>query len=189
MTRGLTLIEILAAVAIFSIIIGAISGLFISAIRSQGRVLATQEILDQASYAMEYMGRAIRMARKDLNDDCIPAESNYETSASRVLDSTTYSGPGLEFMNYKGICQEFFLDTDDNRLKEIKAGYTAPLPLTSSELQVNSLNFNLSGETQADDLQPRVTIFLELLGRGASGAEPKIQIQTSISQRTLDVEY
>jgi len=187
-SEGVTLIEMLVAVTIFGITIGAISGLFISGIRTQRRVLATQELLDQTSYALEYMGRALRMAKKDTNRTCLTtANYNYENPSGVST---------VRFINYNGICQEFF--SENNQLKEKKSsdGTAANLPpsgtpITSDKLQVNFLKFNLSGEAQppTDNLQPRVTIFMEIEGRGPVGERPKIQIQTSISQRDLDVRY
>ncbi|MBZ9569599.1 prepilin-type N-terminal cleavage/methylation domain-containing protein [Patescibacteria group bacterium] len=183
--KGLTLIEMLVALTMFSIIVGAISGLFISGIRSQGRVLATQEILDQTSYVMEYMGRAIRMAIKDLNGECTSvANLNYEKTSSGT--------GGIIFKNYDGICQEFFREWDAmegvHRLKEIK-GVTGNY-LTSPNLDVVSFNIGPDASWDQNDTdQPRATIFLEIeSGRPMiTGSPPKIQIQTSMSQRSLDV--
>jgi len=192
--KGVSLIEMLAAVAVFAITIGAISGIFISAVRSQRRILATQELLDQTSYVLEYMGRALRMARKEstataecphVTTDCLSSvDLNYENSGNQ----------DLRFLNYTCTCQRFFLEAATGRLKEHKdwtlvggspSGGTENY-LTSDKLQINSLKFSLSGQSQTDLFQPRVTIFSEILGRGAAGEQPKIQIQTSISQRPLD---
>jgi len=181
--KGQSLIEMLAAVTMFAITIGAISGLFISGIRSQRRVLATQELLDQTSYVLEYTGRALRMAKKELSSPpaCLTVcgrGCNYELTTN-----------GIKFIDYRNVCTEFFLDTVNHQLEKTAEGTT--LPLTSSKLQVNSLRINLSGEVQptADYLQPRVTIFLEIEGRETGIGRPKIQIQTSTSQRDLDVTY
>jgi len=176
--KGVSLIEMLAAVAIFLITIGAISGIFISAIRAQRRVLATQELLDQTSYVLEYMSRALRMAIKDdiesdgVVKNCLTGTKvNYETISN-----------GIKFRNYRNECQTFYLDS--YRLKESKEGVENYL--TSDKIVVQNFKINPSGEVQTDTLQPRVTIFLEVLGRGTTGEKPKIQIQTSISQRNLD---
>ena len=184
--KGVTLIEMLVAVTVFAITVGAISGIFISGIRTQRRVLATQELLDQTSYVLEYMGRALRMAKKDLTGNCLTTAGtkyNYESDLGRI-----------RFLNYDNKCQEFYLA--GNILMERKSDDGTPtwiidLPLTSSHLQVNSFKINLSGQAQppTDYLQPRVTIFLEILGRETGLGRPKIQIQTSVSQRDLDVQY
>jgi len=188
-SRGVTLIEMLVAVTIFTITIGAISGLFISGIRSQRRVLATQELLDQTSYILEYMGRALRMARKELicTDKTNPATCSCLTTNGYGYNYELITN-GIKFIDYNGVCTEFFLEgLEGGRLKK-RIG-TNTWELTSAKLQVNSFNIAPSGWGQGDTLQPRVTIFLEILGRGAAGEQPKIQIQTSISQRSLDVQY
>lgn len=181
--KSFTIVELLVALAIFSLIVGSASGIFVSAIRAQRKALAQQELLDQTSYLMEYISRSVRMARKELSaPDCLSEHGlNYATTSSRVISGKTYSGLGLRFRNYQGICQEFFVDSQ--MLKEWKEGYLEPLPLTSGNLKVNSFNVNLVGQSQDDDLQPKVTVFFEIEGR----EQTKIKIQTSLSQRNPDI--
>jgi len=180
--KGVTLIEMLAAVAIFAITIGAISGIFISAIRTQRRVLASQELFDQTSYVLEYMGRALRMAKKDKDGTYIQVGKNYEVSPW---------GDSIKFIKFdyatnSDVCYNFYLDSNQ-QIYESK-NWAAGIAQTSEKLSVNSLKFNLSGDEigESPNLQPRVTIFLGIEGREAAGSRPKIQIQTSISQRNLD---
>ena len=178
--KGVTLIEMLVAVTIFAIVVGAISSIFISAIRTQRRVLATQELLDQTSYVLEYMGRALRMAKKDSNGSCITVGTNYLTNPP-VNDAIQF----IATTNTGDECTAFHLV--GNKIVKTIMSTGESFDLTSANLQVNSLKFNLSGESESDTLQPRVTIFLEIEGREAAGSRPKIQTQTSISQRPLDV--
>ncbi|MDP3991097.1 MAG: prepilin-type N-terminal cleavage/methylation domain-containing protein [Candidatus Nealsonbacteria bacterium] len=167
---GFTLIEMLVAVSIFTLLVGAGSGVFISVLKSQRYTLAMQEVLDQSSYLMEYMSRTARMAQKDLTGVCTgSAKTNYGSA-----------GQCLKFLNYKGECQQFCLD--GGRIKEIKSGNQNYL--TSSNLQALVFSIVLTGEEQyPDDRQPRVSLFLKIEGR--EGA--KIELQTTISQRNPDV--
>ena len=165
--KGFTLIEMMVAVAIFTLLISAGSGIFISFIRVQRQSLATQEVLDQTSYLMEYMSRAIRMAKKDIDGDCtLAAKLNYY-----------FDGQCLKFINSQDECQEFCLE--DGTLKDENENN-----LTSDTLTVSSFDIDLAGENQLDDEQPKVTIFLEIQGREQSA----IKIQTTISQRNPDVQ-
>ncbi len=179
-SSGFTLVEILVAMAIFSIVTGVAIGVFATAMKLQRKILAEQQVLDQTSYALEYMSRAIRMAKKDLTGSCLTsagAKNNYETDGSRI-----------RFLNYMNKCQEFF--SQGGQLKEQKstdnsaANFEAALPLTSDDL---SADFKIasSGWDQDDNLQPAVTMFLDIEGQNLA----KIQIQTTISQRNLDVKY
>jgi len=169
--KAFTLIEMMVTVLIFSIVIGAVIGVFVSALQVQRYNLAYQQLLDQTSYAMEYMGRAIRMAVKDDGVGCISSGFNYQDSAS-----------GIKFVNYKGECQEFLLEGGQLKV-EVDSG--GKIPLTSDDFNVTSLDFEVSGDEVDDNLQPRVTIFTEIQGGGA-GPQPEITIQTTISQRNLD---
>lgn len=166
--KGFTLIEMVVAVAVFTLLVTASTGVFLSAIRAQKTSLATQEVLDQTSYLMEYMSKALRMARKDMTGACTgTAKLNY-----------AFENQCIKFNNYQAACQQFCLD--GTRLKDEDGNY-----LTSDSLTVSSFNVILSGEIQppADNQQPRVTIFLEVQGKDGSN----IQIQTTISQRNPDV--
>ncbi len=174
-----TLIEILVAVSIFIAVLAAPTGFFVGSLNVQQKALASQKLLDNTSYVLEYISRALRMAKKDdINGiNCLSGNKiNYEITAS---------GQGIKFRNYNDECQEFYLEGD--RLKESKDGIENYL--TSGDLEITSLKFKISGQTQADDDQPRLTLFLN--AKGAKGKKPELQpeikIQTTISQRNLDV--
>jgi len=170
--KAFTLVEMLVAILIFSIIIGAATGVFISAIRMQRYNLTYQQMLDQTSYAMEYMSRAIRMAQKDTGAECIAtAGKNYELIGDSSLEFKTYKSPTE--------CWRFFLD---NKHLKINKGGTVYYLITSSKFEVTSLKFNVLGDEA--EKQPRVTIFMEIQGKDY-GSQPKIRIQTTISQRNL----
>lgn len=167
MKNSFTLVEILVAVAVFSFMVAVASGVFASGLKSQRTSLATQELLDQTSYLFEYMSRAIRMARKDTTGIC--------TGAAKL--NYAFSGNCLKFSNYKNNCQRFCLE--GTRLKDQDGNY-----LTSKNLRVTNFNVNLSGQTQNDDYQPKITFFLGVEGEEGSS----IKIQTTISQRNLDIQ-
>lgn len=188
---GYSLIEILVSITIFSIAVAGPTGIFISSVRSQNRALSLRQTLDNVTYIIEYVSRALRMAKKEVGDPltCLPSYGlNYATTTLRDLGAgpTTYSGLGIKFIHRDDSCREIFLDRADKRLKESRDG-AAPLPLTSAALEVSFLGFRISGKGQDDNYQPRITMVLEIAG-DASGLQ-KTKIQTTISQRNLDVMY
>lgn len=178
-SKGFTLIELIVVVSVFSIIVLTASVLFVSLVQQQRRALSQQELLNQTSYVVEYMSRALRMAKKDTAGTCLGA-----TDLNYKLTPDNY---GIKFINHSNndICQEFFWDSGDKRLKESKDGGVTSLPITSESLQVNYFKIKLSGESDVDTLQPRVTLSMEIQSEGFSD-QPKKQIQITVSQRNLD---
>lgn len=178
--KGFTLIELLVAMGVFTLVVSIVSGIFVFSIRQQKIILANQLILDQASYALEYMSRALRMAAKAFNDDCIPSGLNYQ--------KTQTEQGGIKFINtlYENNCQEFYLSSEGEIMYNISPSSSA-LPLTSkNKLKVTKLEFNISGQNEGDNIQPLVTIYMEIESPYIKEAK-KIKIQTSISQRFLDI--
>lgn len=191
--KGYTLVEVLMAVAIFFTLVAGPSGLFISSLRSQARILALREVADNTSYVFEYVSRALRMAKKELNcgdkalpETCFCLKSNGYGSNYEI----TQGGRGIKFNNYQDtpVCQEFFWDINDNRFKESKNGAIPAVPLTSDDLEITMLKFEVFGEGQEDDFQPRVTILFEITKKGLANF-PAIRAQTTVSQRNLDIWY
>ncbi len=181
--RAFTLVEILVSIAIFSLLIAGPTGFFISSIKGQKKALSTQELIDNASYFLEYFSRAVRMAQKEKNigspEACLSFDGiNYELT----------EGPGIKFINYKGECQKIYLESSTKRLKEERGGQETGY-LTSVNLEVVDFQVKLFGETQSDNFQPKVTVLLKMKGTSQSEEmNPEISIQTTLSQRNLDIE-
>ncbi len=175
--NGFSLIELLVVVFVFSLVILATTGLFISAIRYQKKFFLQQELLNQSSYVVEYFGRALRMAKKDESGSCL--SSNLIGKSYEI----TRNGFGIKFINHSNndICQEFYLDLNDKTIKEIKNGGLA-IPLISNNFEVSKFKIKFASGV----FQPRITIFIEIQAKGRDN-EIKKQIQTTISQRNLDV--
>ena len=183
--NGFTLTEMLISMAVFSLVLVGASGIFVSAIRTQKRALAAEEISREASYLTEHISRALRMAKKDDIGgvvNCLMGDkTNYE-----IINTATSTG--IRFRNYKDQCQEFYLDMTTYQLME-RIDSATSTPLTSSNLRVNYFNVKILGVDQppADYQQPRVTIAMEITKPG--GSQPKIKVQTTVSQRQLDFAY
>lgn len=182
--NGYTLIEIMVAVSIFFIVIAGPTSFLIYSLKSQQRVLAYQTILDNVSYALEYMSRAVRMAEKDdreIGGDSVSCLAGYMVNFEVNGDKNE-----IKFRNYNNKCQRFYFE-DGKLMMEDEQG---SVPLTSDDLEITSLKFEVSGEEQEDDnFQPKVTILMNIRKNIGAGSQPEIRIQTTISQRNFDVLY
>jgi len=175
--KGFTLVELMVGMTIFTLILAAVIGILISGIKAQRLILRQQQALDQLSFAIEYMSRSLRMAkREDGTFPCLSNDLSYQNPNSPNISS-------VRFINHlqEDDCQEFSLE--GNRIKysiKINQG-REDLYLTSSELTIQALSFKLQGESKSDTYQPRITIFLNI-------TSPLIlRLQTTISQRNLDI--
>jgi len=175
---GFTLLELVVSIFLFSVVMGSITTIFILSVRQQRIILKNQNVLDQTSYALEFMSRSLRMAGRDSSGSCVGvAECNYATTSNGIKFKNNLDG---------GDCQEFFLEND--QLKYKKSSWPAEgIPLTAtSSIKVKQLKFEVKGNCESDNIQPLVTIFLDIENPMQGGE--KIKIQTSISQRNLDYQ-
>lgn len=186
---GYTLIEVLVAVVIFSITVAGPTGLFISSLRGQTRTLLLGRMTESSSYSLEYMSRALRMAKKDLNGTCIDVKTNYKNPSG--ISS-------IQFLKYdealsKDICMEFLVQAgqlgERRSANEQSSGLGNFSALTPNELEVTSTQakFVITGQGQDDNLQPRVTIYFRMTKKNQ--LQPEIRIETTVSQRNLDFFY
>ncbi len=187
------MIEILVAVFVFILVIGAVVGLLVSTVQSQGTIIKEQKVASETSYVVEYMSRALRMAQRDDGNDCLeytyPHKYNYE-----LIDAVGEYGPTIRFLNYDDICQEFYLE--DNKIYERKSSDKSKsnLPLsgvvmTSSNISVEELFFHKGGSNwhlseSTDGNQSKVTISMRV---GYGDERTSINLQTTVSQRNLNV--
>lgn len=183
--NGFTLIEILVSVFLFFALIVMVLGFFGYALTGQRKALASQEISDQMSYVTEYISRSARMAKKDMGGTCLEPANAGKNYTNPIGDDS------IRFLNYEGLCQEFYLE--DGQLKRRKsttglsADFTVPVDLTSSKLKVNSAQFNIIGDSVGDTIQPRVTISFDVEKKDTDQRyNAQVKIQSTISQRNLD---
>ena len=203
--KGFTLVELIVVMAIFLFVIGAALSIFISIIKDQRRVLAEQQFLNQVSYAEEYISKGIRMAKAEVNENClIDSEGHDHPGYIYLLTHPHPNGQsykGIKFINQSGIsassdpiCEEFFLDTD-GVLKESQNN-GSPVALTPANLQIDSVIFLINGSSDSyveqcigtdPCVQPRVTMIMKVKIAGDND-EPMRTIQTTLSQRNLNVK-
>lgn len=206
MKKGFTLIELIVVIAVFLFIVGTAIGIFISIVRHQRIILAEQELLNQASYALEHMSKALRMAGKDVTGLTCFGSTDYAGYNYLLTnpDSSTGFYKGIKFVNQSDddVCHEFYLDNDDPEnpiLKEKKNGEPSNgIALTSDKFMINSIKFGVNGGNgcygvdcadgshELDGIQPRITIYLEIQTKGDDQLPKKIQ--TTISQRDLNAQ-
>jgi len=192
--KGFTLVELVVAMAVFLFIIGAAITVFLSIIQHQKTVLQEQKVLNQLSYAIEHMSKALRMAKKAETEDsaCITTDPPLcaETFGCAYMftkyDMVLGYPKGVKFINQSdsNACTEFYLE--GKVLYEVKDGGLA-VALTSEDLNINSIRFSAKGGQYGAPgynypIQPEVTFRLNVQ---ISEGEQERVFQTTVSQRNL----
>ncbi len=190
--KGFSLIELVVVLAVFFIILAVTIDIFISVVQNQKRLSEEQELLNQASYATEYMSKALRLAVKDPDGTCL-GTTGYVYVLTHCPNGTLQACQGIKFINGSdnNACQEFFLDESVSAtnppLRGIKNGGAAQ-NILSSKFNIKYGRFILDGDrtvhsaTSSDAVQPKVTMLLDILT--ASNQSEKV-IQKTVSQMSV----
>ena len=189
--KGVTLVELVVALALFMAVIGVTVSIFLSVVSQQRAILQQQAVLNQASYLTDYLGRTIRMSLKDTAGNCLTDESGPHPGAIYLLtrqENGFYQG--LKLLANNGVCHEIFLD-EDGALKETKGGQE-PQNILSDAFVIPYARFIINGDkelgqaTGVDGLQPRVTFMINIL-TNVNGTPKNTFIQTTVSQINLNL--
>jgi prepilin-type N-terminal cleavage/methylation domain-containing protein len=185
-SKGFTLIETLVSLFIFGMMSVALVNIFVGTLNTQTRILQNQDLMSQSSYALEHMGKIIRMAEKDTVGTCAPVGENYEVANG--VKSITFLAYDSKSAKY--ICVKFSLE--NNAIKESRStdekasNLQTAQAITSSSVYVSDLAFEVTGDSLGDLIQPKVTIMINMR-YNSSFDPPRLIMQTSISQRKLDI--
>ena len=172
--KGFTLVELLVSITVFAVVVAGATQMFASSIRGQLIILKSHNLLNETSYLTEYVSRSLRMAQRDVDGKCIDKGKNYAVSSGQIT-----------FMNYKGLCQSFKLDS--GVVKVAQASNTSEFVfnnLTSPDLNVSLLDFSVEGDENGH--QPKVTLAFTISNK--SGYAFTTHFQTSVSQRNLNTD-
>ncbi|MDD4900846.1 MAG: prepilin-type N-terminal cleavage/methylation domain-containing protein [Patescibacteria group bacterium] len=170
--RGVSLLELLVAVTMFTVIILSATSIFKMVVDGQRNAISAQNVQENMRYALERMSKEIRMAQLS-NDACLPAAVN-------KVFNTASSTSELYFKNKDGNCVKYYLE--NSRLKITVVGVVSDF-ITPSSLEVSNLKFYVGDDLIGafHSLQPYVTMVLDIkaLGQAMHGQNMKIQITVS----------
>lgn len=173
--KGITLLELVVAVGIFSLTIVSATQIFKAVIDGQRSAIASQNIQESVRYALERMSKEIRMAKRDKAGYC------------SGLPNRTYRsimGQNLHFLNYRNECIYYYAQDDRLFVRWDPPGPELEImPLTPASIKVNNLRFDVI-DPMTGTFQPRVTIIIELENNtDIEKHENPIFMQTTVSLR------
>jgi len=181
--KGTSLIELLVAMSLFSIIILSSTQIFKMVTDGQRNAISAQNVQENIRYAMEKMSKEIRMAGVS-NHDC---EAIFTPSATAVYKvfNTADSNTKIYFKNKDNKCVAYYLE--NNRLKiTVGTGVNAVTDFaTPSKIVVSNLKFYVVDDLIGafHSLQPSVTMVMDAKAVGLAINEQKMKIQITVSSR------
>ena len=159
--QGLTMIELLIAVAIFVVVVSIIFSIFLTGLKGYKKAIAVQNIQDNARYLLSFIAKEVRMS--DINS---ANDSN--------LDITRHDGQNIVY-NFDGA-----------NIQRIVTGDPIVSGSINSEEVTVSGRFDVSGIGDEDPPeQPRITIMIKV--ETIEGEKAEIIVQTTLSPRNLEI--
>ncbi|HEY4515243.1 MAG TPA: prepilin-type N-terminal cleavage/methylation domain-containing protein [Candidatus Paceibacterota bacterium] len=186
MKKGFTLIELLVAMSLFAVVIVIAVGAVIALARAADRSAAIITAIHNLDYAVEQMGRTIRVGTKYYCSNGVHPIGN-ETQDCGWGQARS----GLSFTDKDDDRIVYSLNAARGSLDRVDL--SNPLhqtfSITSPEIFIENMSFNVIGSSPQDSAQPRVMIRIK--GKTTvSGLKPEEQapfdLQTTISQRAPD---
>ena len=173
-SMGFTLIEMIVALGLFTVVIlvgvGSLTGM--SAAASKAKTASI--VIDNLNFALENMARSMRTG---MDYHC-----GLGGMITEPADCPTGS-PAVAFKNDSGKTVVFRKNGTQIERSVDEGPF---LSITSPQISVETLNFFVDGSIAGDGAQPKVLIVV----RGTAGVKEKEQttfnIQTTVSQRIFD---
>lgn len=166
MNKGFTLIELIVAVFIFSVLAMIAGGDFVSTISLQRRALNIKKVEENGRFILELMAREIRVSSPiNTADTACPGSFSPAININHPVNgNVVYSLVGGE-------------------IHRIVNGIDSVI--SSPDVKVSRLNFCISGNAANDGRQPLVTVLLGLKAGEGTKEEAALDLQTTVSQRLL----
>ncbi|MBY0538639.1 type II secretion system GspH family protein [Patescibacteria group bacterium] len=192
---GFTLIEMLVALSLFTIVVTIAVGAFLSLIGASKSVQGEQSVITTLTFVLDSMTREIRTGTNYYCNTRSVLDDPTQVSTSTVRDCAGGSD-GLSFIeagtsvtsgaSNRRIAYYFDTSSATNTIMR-KVGNGTPQSIVSDGITVTNAEFFVTGSdrlgTGTDINQPTVTIVLE--ARDENGATTTLQ--TTVTQRELDI--
>lgn len=170
-SSGFTLLEILVAISLFSVVVLTILAIFSKMTQTQYEIADMQTVQNNARYLMETLSREARMARVD-DGTCADSGKVFKITNDVIL----------EFKNSKGQCVKYEFKPADKKIYKTMAG-GSEISLVSSDTEVSYAKFYSRDNIASGGDQPFVTFFANLKNVNYDDASKELRIQTSLSAR------
>ena len=176
--RGFTLLEMIVAVGLFSIVMVIVTGAYLSLVALDRQARATSSTVSNLSFALDSMTRALRTGRAYNCGSPIDDAGNCPAG-----------GNSMSYTDSSGQTVTYLLKSDGTigQCTTTPCLQATATSLTDPSITVQSLTFYIRGGGVGDNLQPQVTIVMKGTMPTGTGTTATFDIQTSATQRLLEI--
>jgi prepilin-type N-terminal cleavage/methylation domain-containing protein len=214
-TLGFTLIEMIVSLALFSVVVTVAVGALLMLIGANDQLQGEQSVMTNLSFALDSMTREIRTGTNyycvssNIESGFFVNGTSLEPPTLAADATQACSGGNTSDNNYHGIIFTeagdsitgqtsgsdrrimYFLDRDAGQIFR-RVGNEDRQSIVASGIVIQDADFFVSSPGPltpgGDTIQPAVTIHIEALdANGASASEKVFFIQSTVTQRTLDL--
>lgn len=186
--KGFTLIEMLVSIALFSVVLTVTLGTIMTIVDSNRKARSLMSVTNNLNFAVDSMVRSFKSGdvADILGGGDIIVDPSKECFRTFEVNYAALSG-SPDFSEKRWV--EYCKNGDGVLTKEIGDEYGSisggvAVPLTSPDVKIDTLEFQISGET---DGQPFLTIILAGTVKVSEKISSSFSIQTSVSQRKLNI--
>ncbi len=177
--RGFTLVEMIVAVALFSIVMLVSITALLSLIDANRKARTLQSVVNNLNVALDGMVRSLRMGHTYRCDDQDPIKTG--------SNSCPTGGDTVSFIANDGGTVTYRWDSASKRLQIARDGGTYAY-LTAPEIEILEMKFYVAGTTPGDSSQPKVVMVIKGFANTGKGAtQTTFSIQSTAVQRVLDI--
>ena len=190
--QGFTLIEMMVALSLFTIVVTIAVGAFLSLIGSSKGVQSEQSVMATLTFVLDSMTREIRTGTEYY---CSNSNFSNQESLTKGKNCSATEKGGISFIEAgsslsTSILEKriaYYFDSASGEIRR-RIGSGSPQSIVSKGITINKAEFFVTGterfsENDTDTVQPTVTIILE--AQDELGATTTLQ--TTVTQRELDI--
>lgn len=184
---GFTLVELMVSLMLFTIVVLAAVGSLYTVNNASRKVQAMRSVIDNLNFGLESISRTVRTGNSVVcggssnTGDPNCTFDNQSPSSKLLVDSTLGVS---QFVEYQLAQPNGTTGVIQKRTQE-SGVWTNWIDITAPEIDVQKLEFYVSGADPVDSIQPNVMIFIQ--GIAVAGAETQpFAVQTYLSQRAVE---
>lgn len=193
LTAGFTLVEMLVAVGIFSIVILVGVGALLSLVAANKRAEAINSVMNNLNFAVESMSRSVRVGTT-YHCETSPIPPGNPAVLSTPQDCAGGGGLLLAFEksggNRSDTSDQVAFRLNGTQLERSTNAGASWIAITAPEVQIDQFQFYVIGSQSASSgntLQPRVLITIHGSADIPNSAPTTFALQAAVTQRLLDL--